>query len=75
MDDFRNDCGGGVNPLLNAINTALSANAPSTTPGPTTTGSPTSLVPISSTIKSTSGTSGPCNVKYIDELFKLIHFL
>lgn len=64
MDDFRNDCGGGVNPLLKAINNALSANAPSTTFGPTTTGSPTSLVPITSTITSTADTSGPCKRKF-----------
>ena len=44
MDDFRNTCGGGVNPIMSTIKTVLTggnANVPSQSPGPAPTPTPT----------------------------------
>ncbi len=70
MDDFHNDCGGGVRPIVSAIVSALNNGGPppSTTQG---SGNPTTTAnPITTPTTTKSGGGGPSKTnKYINYVF------
>lgn len=59
MDDFRNSCGGGVNPLMTAISTAVRASAPSVSTGASAPSTAASATTKSATAVPTTTTSTP----------------
>ena len=71
MDDFHNDCGGGVNPLINSIVDTLNSGSP----GQTTTARPVTTGPTGGNPTTTKPSSGGGNITKYSSKEKILLLL